>query len=332
MVSPACNLAIVSDIHYAGPAEQARGKDFEVREVRNALVRCALKAHRRWVWMRDPMGQNHLLDRFIERVGSVDFVVANGDFSCNSAAIGLGDDAAFESATLCLGKLRAAFGGKLLATYGDHELGKVSLAGGRGGMRLASWQRAQQGLELAPFWQVPIGNYVLMGVASSLVALPVFLSDTRPEERHEWERLRAEHMEEVRRAFLNLRPAQKVLLFCHDPSALPFLWRAEAVRTRLDQIEQTIIGHLHSNLVLWNSRLLAGMPVITFMGHAAKRFSTALNEARHWRPFKVRLCPALGGIELLKDGGWLTVELDPEAASPPQFQFHPLPRKRSEEG
>jgi hypothetical protein len=159
------------------------------------------------------------------------------------------------------------------------------------------------------------------------VALPVFEPDTLPAEQPEWERLRAEHLEEIRRAFAALRPGQRVLLFCHDPTALPFLWREEAVRARLPQIEQTIIGHLHSNLVLWKSRRLAGMPRIGFLGHTATRLSTALREARLWRPFHVRLCPALAGIELLKDGGYLIVEIDLEGSQPARFQFCPLSRK-----
>ena len=52
---------------------------------------------------------------------------------------------------------------------------------------------------------------------------------------------------------------------------------------------------------------------------------TALHEARLWRPFHVRLCSALAGIELLKDGGYCTIELDPEARHPARFRFHPLP-------
>jgi len=98
------------------------------------------------------------------------------------------------------------------------------------------------------------------------------------------------------------------------------------VRAKLPQVEQTIIGHLHSNLYLWKSRWLAGMPVITFLGRAAKKFSGALNQAKLWRPFHVRLCPALAGIQLLNDGGYLTVELDAEARTPARFQFHGLPR------
>jgi hypothetical protein len=40
----------------------------------------------------------------------------------------------------------------------------------------------------------------------------------------------------------------------------------------------------------------------------------------------VRLCPSLAGIELLKDGGYLTAELDPEARSPLRVHRHRLPR------
>ena len=117
-----------------------------------------------------------------------------------------------------------------------------------------------------------------------------------------------------------------MLLFCHDPTALPFLWREEAVRQRLPQIEQTVIGHLHSGLVWWKSRLLAGLPAIRFLGHAVKRMSTALSEARYWKPFHVRLCPSLAGIELLKDGGFLTAELNAATPDPARFQRHRLRR------
>ena len=52
--------------------------------------------------------------------------------------------------------------------------------------------------------------------------------------------------------------------------------------------------------MLFQSRLLAGMPALGFLGHTAGRLTTALREARLWRPFHVRLCPALAGVELLK--------------------------------
>ena len=34
----------------------------------------------------------------------------------------------------------------------------------------------------------------------------------------------------------------------------------------------------------------------------------------------------LAGVELLKDGGYCTLELDLEACQPARFRFHPLPR------
>jgi hypothetical protein len=226
--------------------------------------------------------------------------------------------------------LRGRFGAGLRATIGDHELGKLSFFGGRGGMRLGSYHRVRRELALEPFWRLELGRYVLIGVASPLIALPVYEPETLPEERPEWERLRREHLAEVRDAFAALRSGQRVLLFCHDPTALPFLWREEAVRARLSQLEQTLIGHLHSSLVFWKSRLLAGMPAIRFLGNSARRLTTSLREARFWKFFRVRLCPALAGIELLDDGGFLVLELDSDADKPVQFHRRPLPRLRRE--
>jgi hypothetical protein len=320
-------LAILSDIHYAGAAERARGSNYEFRPIKNPLLRWVFRTYRHWVWMRHPLEQNPQLDRFLTRVEPVDCVVANGDYTCNTAFVGVSDDAAFHSAAECLARLRGKFGARLRASLGDHELGKLSLVGGQGGMRLASWHRATEELGLQPFWRAEFGRYVLMGVTSSLVALPVFGPDTLPAEKPEWERLRAQHLADIRAAFHALDSGQRVLLFCHDPTALPFLWREEAVRKRLPQVEQTIIGHLHSKLIFRTSTVLAGLPIIRFLGHSARRMSTALNEARHWNPFHVRLCPSLAGIELLKDGGYLTAELDPNARQPARFQFQPLPRQ-----
>lgn len=319
-------LAILSDIHYPGPAERARGEDYEYRGIQNPLLRHAFRVYRHFIWMRHPLRQAPQLDRFLREVGEVDHVIANGDYSCSTAFVGLSDDASFQSAAECIGKLRARFGAKLHLVFGDHELGKLSFLGGRGGMRLAGWHRSVNELGIQPFWQLDAGRHVLMGVVSSLIALPLFGADVLPEEKPEWERLRVLHLEQIRAAFAALPSDRRVLLFCHDPTALPFLGREEAVRAKLPQIEQTIIGHLHSNLYLWKSKMLAGMPVIKFLGPTGKKLSSALNEAKHWRPFRVRLCPSLAGIELLKDGGYFIVELDAAAARPARFHFHRLKR------
>lgn len=316
-------LVVVSDIHHAGPLERARGG--QIAEDRSALwQRMLLRAHRHFIWLDNPFAHNHLLDLFLQTAGDPDWVVCNGDYSCDSAYLGMSDPAAFESASLCLQRLRGRFSERLLATMGDHELGKRSMAGGYGGLRLASWHRTRDGLGVPSFWRQEIGRYVLLGVTSTVLALPVYEGEALTEEFSEWESLRRTHMAEVAGAFGSLKPDQRVILFCHDPTALPFLWREPAVRARVAQIEQTVIGHLHSQLILWQSHLLAGMPRLTFMGSTAARLSYALQEAGHWRHFRVRLCPSLTGIQLRKDGGFYRVELDPEARVPARFTFQPL--------
>ncbi len=321
-MSRSFTLAVLSDIHYAGATERTAGDDYETRVIENPILRFALRKYRDLVWLRYPLRHNDKLDRFIAECPPVDYVVANGDYAANVAALGLCDDAAAESARECLGKLRAKFGGKLLCNYGDHELGKLRMLGSRGGLRIASWRRCTGELGLQPFWCIELGNYVLMNCVSTLVALPVFGPDMLAEEKAGWENLRSQHLDEIRSAFAALRPSQRVLLFCHDPTALPFLWRDEFIRPRLAQVEQTIIGHLHSNLCLRTSRILSGMPVIPWLGHSAHRMTTALREARIWKHFRVRLCPSLAGIQLLKDGGFFVLRLNDEPTQPAEFQFH----------
>jgi len=319
-------LAIVSDIHYAGPGEQARGRHYEFTGAPPSLGRTLARLHRHYLWLRDPLAHNGLVTKFISSVNEPDLVVANGDFTCDTAAIGVSDAAACESVQLCLGQLRAAFGSRLHAVMGDHELGKVSLLGDRGGLRLESFHRATNECGLRPFWRIEVGNFVLLGVTATLIALPVFRPDALADEWPEWERLRALHLAEIRAAFRDLRPAQRVVLFCHDPTALPFLWSEAAVRERVSQIAQTVIGHLHTRLVFRLGRLLAGMPPLGGFGVSLLRITTALNQASLWRPFKVELCPSLAGCELLKDGGFLTLDLEESAAAPPRVRFHPIKR------
>ena len=131
-------------------------------------------------------------------------------------------------------------------------------------------------------------------------------------------------MKELKSLLDGLRSDDRILLFCHDPSALPFLLEQEAIRKRIPQIERTVIGHLHSNLILWQSKVLAGIPPIKFLGSSIQRMSTALNQARCWKAFNVLLCPALSGIELLNDGGFYSTEVDPTGRTPVAFDFHPL--------
>lgn len=318
-------LLVLSDIHYAGEAEKQRKGTYEVQGVDNPLARMLLRSWRYFIWRRDPFGHNTQLQRFMNEAEDPKLVIANGDFSCDTAYLGVSDDAACESANLALTQLRQRFGSRFHATIGDHELGKTSLAGGRGGMRLASWERSIGPLHLHPFWTVKLGRYLLIGVTSSLIAFPVYEPETLSEERAGWQSLRKLHLEQIRGVFETSGPDQKILLFCHDPTALPFLYAEPRIRERLHQVEHTIIGHLHSPLLLWKSRILAGMPRIHFLGNAIRRMSVALHQASCWKQFKVKLCPALSGIELLNDGGYFRVRLDPETDRPSVFTFCPLP-------
>jgi hypothetical protein len=317
------HLFVVSDVHYAGAAEQARC-DYRHSYISNPTQRLITRLYRRFLWLHDPFAHNHLLDKFLAAAESADLVVANGDYSCDSAFIGVADDAAFQSAKECLGKLRAKFGDNLHTTIGDHELGKKALSADIGGLRLTSYHRTTEGLALKPFWQIELGNYALIGVTSSLLALPVLESEALSEDIPAWRELRAQHMDEITRAFSALKAHQRVLLFCHDPTALPYLAELPRVREKLPRIERTIIGHLHSDLILFNSRFLCGMPAINFLGHTPRRISSALRQARRWKPFNLFLCPSPAGIQLLKDGGYCSVQIDPEGKMPARFKKHPL--------
>ncbi|MCK7496400.1 MAG: hypothetical protein MZW92_39955 [Comamonadaceae bacterium] len=178
-----------------------------------------------------------------------------------------------------------------------------------------------------PFWRLDLGHYVLFNCVSTLIALPVFDHDILPDEREAWAKLREQHFAEVRRAFASLQPHQRVIFFCHDPTALPFLARDEAIRPKLPQIERTIIRASPLEPAIARlSKLLSGLPVIRCCGHSICRMSTAVNQARQWKPFRVKLCPSLAGIELFNDGGFLTMELDAGASDPARIQFHALRR------
>jgi len=139
-------LAILSDIHYAGLAERERG-NFFLDSISNPVRRGAVKLYRHFFWQRDAFAHNHLLDQFLNQAGTPDYVIANGDYSCDSAFIGVSDPAAYASAAECLAKLRSQFGARFVATFGDHEIGKRPLGVDLGGGRLASYHRARKELD-----------------------------------------------------------------------------------------------------------------------------------------------------------------------------------------
>lgn len=319
-------IHVVSDIHYASPAEQKR-RDFEWAGVASPVRRFFTRLYQKHIWLSDPFAHNHLIDRFCEQPGNPDWVISNGDHGCDSAFLGASDDATLESVRLCLGKLRGRFGSQLRCTIGDHELGKVWLHARIGGMRLESWKRCTGELKMSPFWRLDLGCHTILGLTSSLLELPLLEPDTLPNEWEAWKELSTRHWNELRKVLGELPDQQKLILFIHDPSALPYLAADPVVRSVLPRVELTIIGHLHTQFVFQTAKVLAGIPPIRRFGVGARRISTALNRASTWKEFKVRLCPSLAGIELTGHGGYGVLELDPAGQAPAKWKVIPLPRR-----
>src|SRR6266403_1201620 len=116
---PSRRLGIISDVHYAGAAERARGNDYELRVIPNPGLRFLVKCYRHFFWQRRPLDQSYLLARFLEEAPEIDCLVGNGDYSCNSAFIGVSDDASCESVRECIANLRGKYGANILLTCGD---------------------------------------------------------------------------------------------------------------------------------------------------------------------------------------------------------------------
>lgn len=321
MNEPMIRMAVVSDLHFAGPRERLR-RDHETAVIPNPWLKLLVKAFRHYIWMRDPFANNGLLETFITRASTATHVVANGDYSCDTAFVGVSDDAAMESAQLCVGALRNAFGGRLRLTAGDHEFGKKSLFGGAGGLRFASYERTTKGLEIPPVWSERIGGKLVLGVTSTLAALPVLEGEAPSGELALWRQAASEHASDVTEALGGLGDGDRWVLFCHDPTALPFLAELPAVARALERLDVTVIGHLHSPAILGTATRLAGMPSIHFLGTSIMRMSRALRRARAWARFRVELCPSPTGLELLKDGGFLELEWASHGHGPVTIHRH----------
>jgi hypothetical protein len=154
--------------------------------------------------------------------------------------------------------------------------------------------------------------------------MPVYERETLEAERASWWELRRQHLHGIDAVLNALSAGDRLILFCHDPTALPYLWELESMRNKERQIERTVIGHLHSSLLLKQSRVLAGMPKISFCGQGVRRMTSALSRGRDWRHFKVLLCPSLAGLQLTRRGGFYSAEIDPSGKAPARFELHPI--------
>lgn len=317
-------ILILSDLHYACDAEQAR-EGHEGRVIDNAPVRWLAAAYRRHVWLAEPHRQNFRLPQILEASERPDWVVVNGDLTLDTAFVGVSDAAACCSVQECLETLRRGYGDRILLCLGDHEIGKRSLFGGAGGPRVRSLDIAETALGFETCWRRDVGRYTLIGIASTLSAWPAFAAEALPEEAPEWRSRVDAYQARVKDLFSNLESDRRWILFCHDPTALNYLLALDEVRKRLPQLESTVLGHLHSPTLFRAALRLAWLPEIWWMGSSVRRYSRALKHANSWQAFRPRLCPSPSGIQLFKDGGFLTLTLDPDAKVTPLWERHCLP-------
>ena len=312
-------LLIVSDLHFASAGEKLRQHSDQAAAT-TFVQKLITRTWGHYFWLRCPCDHNLRLGAILAREQRYDWLVANGDYTVDNAFVGVSDDASYESAAECLSQIRAAAPGRNLLTIGDHDLGKKSLFGGKGGLRIRSLERMTKSLGVSMTWSHEIGPWLLIGITSSVAALPVFAEEILPEERQAWNEVRERLFSELRQIFGQITPAQRMILFVHDPSALPALFQEPCISARHELIEATVIGHLHSPKVLFVANRLRGIPTIGWLGHTTRRYTRALSQARYWRDFKVVLCPSPTGMQIFKDGGYLTLHLPESIAERAIFE------------
>ena len=139
---------------------------------------------------------------------------------------------------------------------------------------------------------------------SSLITLPSFEADCDPDQLSSWYALREAHLEDLQACIQKFQKGDVCSSFLHDPRpylfCLPFLGSADVFPDWM----ALWVGHLHAPCIFELSHYLSGMPVIDCMGTAVHKMSQALHARHLWKPFKVHLVPAPGGIERCPQGGY----------------------------
>ncbi len=311
-------LAVISDIHVLGPGEyelyvdSARAIGHGVSSVRRSWRRLLYTVRRRF-WNWHPEARQACFMKALEHTleYAPDWVIANGDYAGDAGGTGLSDIHTFESAAQAITLIRELFPGRCHFVFGDHELGKYSTLIRSGGIRLESLYRGERDLGIQSFWHEQDGPYHLIGINSSLFTLDMFFPEAREEEIPEWKRISAEHKERVNETFSGLPDTARILLFCHDPGALTALYELAAVRERMHQIHQTILGHLHAPGLLTLARIVSRMPQWKPKYPVARILADATRGARTWSKFNPIVCPSTFGTGRHFHGGILFIEDGP---------------------
>jgi hypothetical protein len=309
-------IAVISDFHVMGPQEKACAEasyhaiGADPHPVRRRW-RSGLHRVRRRFWNAHPEWREAAFLKALEQVRDYkpDWVIANGDYGGDHGGVGVSDDATFESAAGVIQAIRRRFRSSCRFVFGDHDLGKYSTLLRGGGIRLRSLELGEERLGIPSFWHEVDEDVHLIGINSSLFTLDQFLPEALVHEIPEWEKRRDRHYAEVSEAFLHLPSRARVLLFCHDPSALHALAQLPAVRNRLGQIERTVIGHLHSPGLLKLARLLPRKPGAWKPRYPVARIiAHGLEGVQSWAQFKPVVCPSTFGTGHHIRGGLLFIE------------------------
>ncbi len=310
-------LSVISDIHVLGPGEHEFDRDLFVelgaqRHWVNATWRRILHRIRRRFWNWHPEFRRACFLRALEEIEAYhpDWVVANGDYGGDTHGVGLSDEATYESAAGVITLIREIFPDRCHFIFGDHDIGKYSTGKRQGGIRLASLDLGEQRLGIRSFWHEQIDDFDLIGINSSLITLDYFLPEALTEEIPEWQRRRQQHEEQLIETFEQLPDSARVILFCHDPSALGLLIHNPAVKARLEQIELTILGHLHEPRLLTLMQRLPQLPSWRPRYPVARIITEGIRSARTWTAFKPIVCPSPFGAGHHISGGVLFIEKD----------------------
>ncbi len=309
-------LAVISDFHVAGPKERVRSAS-SYHDIGNGLHplkrkwRRGLHRARARLWNANPEWRSEAFLRALDCVSGYkpDWVIANGDYGSDQGGVGVSDEATFESASGVIRTIRRTFHQRCRFIFGDHDLGKYSTLLRSGGIRLKSLNLGEEVLGIPSFWHELDDGYHLIGINSSLFTLDLFLPEALAEEIPHWRERRARHIADVCETFSRIPSKGRVILFCHDPSALHALSELKPVRERLPQIDMTVIGHLHSPGLLKLARLVPQRasawrpkyPVARIIAHGLKGVGS-------WKMFKPVVCPSTFGTGHHIRGGLLFVE------------------------
>ncbi len=327
-------IAVISDIHVLGPRELAAARQAHaalgddvspmVGRWRRGLHRVRGRLWNGRLELREPAFR-HALARLLEY--DPEWIVANGDFAADYGGVGLSDDATFESAAGAVQLMRELFARRCKFVFGDHDIGKYSTELRGGGIRIDSLERGEKALGIPSFWHVVDEDFHLIGVNSSLFNLELFLPEALIDEVPEWKRRRAEHIEHVRHAFDGLPRHARVILFCHDPSALTLLAQVPVVQRRIAHIELTVVGHLHSPSLLKFAKFAAKSTKNWNPKYPVARIiARSLEGVKTWAQFNPVVCPSTFGTGHHVGGGLLLIEREADGTLVTRRLRLPRPR------